>query len=377
MMRIVLALALVLSNGEAVCWAQRNGPKDDRTVCVVIRPTKGMVEQTIRVPGSLEAFEKVSLYAKVTGYVESLKVDMGDAVKKGQLLATLTLPELQQDLLRSQAEHVAARAQLHKAQAEAELTAVTHERLAGLRQAEPGAVTRQDVDIAAANEKVAAAQVGIAKADVRVAATRVARNKALLAYGEIRSPFDGVITKRIVDTGALLEAGKSGAAPLVEIVRAETLRLAIDIPEKLVSLVRRGNAVTFTLDALPGKSFDGTIARVAGALKPDVRSMRAEIDVPSRDGLLKPGMYAQVTLLLQELPNVLTLPAVVLRPRAGKHGVFIVEQGRVRWVPVSIIKDDGASVVVEGEINEQTVVVLSSLRTLHDGQQVHVRAQER
>lgn len=377
--RIILFIAFFLIG--SLRWiayptaAQESDAKEKLPVCLIVNPKQTTVEQKILLPGSFEPYEKVELFSKITGYVEEIPVDIGARVKKNQLLAQLSVPEIIPELNKAKADLSAAKAQLHKAVADSELAKLTYNRLSDLRKSEPRAITLQDVDIAAAKEKVAVSQVEVEEADLHVAEAQVNRLLTLLAYTEIRAPFDGIITKRFVDPGALIEAGNSKSKPVLEISNCHKLRLTINIPETIVTLVQTGNKTQFQLDALPGKLFDGTVTRLSEFLKPDIRSMRAEIDVENENEWFRAGMYAKVTLSFQDMTNVLTLPPTTIHPRQGKQGIFIVEQEMIRWIPINILLDTGTSLVIQGPLNEHTRVVLSGLSTLEEGQKVQVKSE--
>ncbi len=365
-----VVLACLVTSGQA-----RSGPENGdaaesaRDSVVVVRPQKQNIKQRIQLAGSLEPYEHARLNAKVTGYLEEILVDIGDRVAQGDVLARLSVPEMVAELRRAQAEVPAARARLQKARAEADLARLTHRRLAELRRSEPGAVAEQDVDVAAAEKKRAAAEIDLKRAEVQAAEARVAELETLESYATIRAPFDGVVIARFADTGALVSAGRA-SGPIVEVVRSDRLRLAIDIPENLVPLCRAGLRLDYRVDALPGRPFEAKISRLAGALNPETRSMRVEADVDNSSGELHPGMYARVSIDLAEIEGAIVLPATTLRSARGSSYVYAVQQGRVRRIDVKILKDDGAQVVVEGEIGPDTRVILPGPALLEEGQPV-------
>lgn len=340
---------------------------------VVVTPRKGQVKQDLGLPGNLLPYDKARLYAKVTGYLQAITVDLGDRVKKGAVLARLSIPELHMQVARAAADIPAARARLTKAEADAELADVTYQRIAGLHKKDRRAITKQEVDMAAAQRKVARAQVAIAVAMVRVARAKHGQVQTLLGYGTLRAPFDGVVTKRFADIGALITKGSS--QPVVDLARVDRLRLAIDVPGPVVPYVKVGSAVRFTISALPGRSFTGTVARSAGALANDTRSMRAEIDVSNRDETLRPGMYATVQLGVRDIPGALSLPSTTIRSSEGKTFVYAVVDGVVRHRPVTVLLDDGATAVVIGQLDVRSAVIKAGPATLAPGSQVIAHGQ--
>ncbi len=351
---------------HCAAWAQ------EPPIVTVARPQPAAAHQSLRLPGNVVAYERTSLYAKVTGYLEEVRVDIGDRVQKDQILAILTIPEMVPELMLAEAELMAGRARAQKAEAEHALSKITHERLASLRQAEPGALTSQDLDVAAAKEKLAAAQVEIARSDIEVAQARVAQLTALMEYATIRAPFKGVVTGRFADPGALAVASDTGSKPILEVARTDRLRLLIDIPEKYVPYIGAGHKIEFALDVYPGRSFESPITRVAGVLAPDTRSMRAEVDVDGRDGLVRPGMYATVRIPLAEIPRVLAVPAAALRTVGGRTFVFAVKDGRAMEVPAVLLLDDGAQIVIAGDLDPHSPVIVGAPPHIEHGQPVVV-----
>ncbi len=326
---------------------------------VIVNLARGEVKQSLMLPGSLEPYEKAALYAKVTGFLEKVYVDIGDVIKRGDVLAQLTVPEMLSELKRAEADVV-------KANANAELAAVTYKRLADLQTLEPGAITQQDVDLASA-------QLGIARAEVQVSEATVTRFRTLLSYTTIRAPFAGTVKRRFADTGMLITAGATNSEPIVEVVRTDKLRLVIYIPESLAPYVRRGQKVLFTLDAFPGESFERTVSRIAGALMEDTRNMRVEIDIDNASGKFLPGMYATVHLAFKDISDALTIPATAVQVKEGKTCICTVEDGAIHWIPVTILQDDGAEVVVAGELRPGAAVVVAGPTLLEEGQKVQMR----
>lgn len=215
----------------------------------------------------------------------------------GDAIARLTIPEMAPELLRAKTAIAEARAQYEKARADASLSEVTYTRYSDLYSKEPDAITKQEVDMAKAERAVASAQVNVAKASIASAEAEVARLETLMEYAIIKAPFDGVVTKRNLDTGALVVEGTGGGKPLVEIMRADKLRLVMYVPESAVSKVKSGTPASYTIDALKSSGpIEVSVTRCSGSLMPDTRSMRAEIDLPNADNKLKPGMFAKVHL---------------------------------------------------------------------------------
>lgn len=360
-------IAVVVLAGSAAAQVE------SKPVVLVTRPDVRDVERTSTLPGNIEPFEVVQLHAKVTGYVEAILVDIGDRVSEGQELVRLTVPEMILELAQARAEVQAATARLEKARAEAELATTEAKRLTELRARLPGAVAGQDVDVALAHEKVAAADVALATANESLAMTAVVRLEVLMTYASIQAPFDGVVTRRMVHSGALVSAGRESGTPLLEVIRDDVMRLVIHVPEQVAPLVRRGQDLTFQIDALPGRTFRASVARTAVSLSPQSRRMRVEADVERATGC-RPGMYATVTLVYDVIADARVVPSRCLRAHEDGSSVLLADAGVLREVPVTVIEDDGAWCIVTGDgLSGESAVVLDPLPDAHSGQQVELR----
>jgi RND family efflux transporter MFP subunit len=262
------------------------------------------------VPGTVQAYYTTDLYAKDSGYVSQVHADIGDQVKKNQVLAVIDDPELQQQLLRSRAAVQQATASLEVAKRR--LTGLQADRAlqqATLRRSEQlfagKAVTGQQLDEQRAKEGVSAANLGVGEADVALAEANLQaanadlqRLQALVDYTKIVAPFDGVITRRLINVGDLVQAATATrpAAPLFTCQKIDVVRVFADVPETNAAAIRPGWAAEVQLYGPTGQTLRNTVTRIAGALDPTTRTMRVEIDLPNPDESVLPGMYAQVTL---------------------------------------------------------------------------------
>lgn len=372
--RTLPKLPLTLSLTCILVFLDATALRAERLPTVVVENAeRADMKQKLTLPGSLEPFEKAALYAKVTGYVEEIRVDIGDVVKKDEVLVKLTLPEMEMELVMAQVGLLVETARVHKAEADADFAAIDHKRLAGLHEAHPGTIAVQDVDIAAAQKQVADAQVEIAEAQLEMAKARIKRLQSLVSYATIRAPFDGVVTRRLADTGALIQAGATASDPIVEVVRTDKLRLVIDVPERVALYIRPGQKIKFSLDAFPGEFIEGAIARVAGALRPDTRNMRAEIHLENADGRLLPGMYGSVSLAFRDFTDGLRIPARALRSSENGSCVYAVEDGTLRKIPVTVLMDDGAQLIVTGRLEPGTALVVVGPLLLQENQRVQTQ----
>lgn len=337
-------------------------------VVTVVQPVEKPATLSITLPACVEAFDQATLYAKVSGYVQRINVDKGDRVKRGDVLVQLEVPELDKQHQSALAVVQQAQAEEERAQAEVALKQVTYKRLADVRQANPDVLPQQDADAARAAYEVARGDAKLAKARVELARAEVGRLEALQDFAKITAPFDGVITARFVDPGALIQQGTNSTGnPVLTTASIDTVRVYVNVPETNVSYVDRGRPVIVLLNGLPGKGFPGKITRFANALDPQTRTMKTEIDLPNPSHRILPGMYGTAELNVAGISGALFVPAPSIRHDAdGRPFVYTVEQGRIRKVLVEAGLDDGSMIQVKGLRSEETVV-LSGTVNLQEG----------
>ncbi len=377
---IVLGTFLVWGGRHAYCHfyghmaesglRQPADASEPERVVAVVSPLHRSAALLLTLPATVEAFEKATLYAKVSGYLQSIKVDKGDRVAKGEVLAIIEVPELEMEFESAQAAVQEAQASYERAKADAALKELTFKRLASARDSQPGAVSLQELDVARAAFEVAQRDISLTKAKLDVARSQAARLEVLTEYAKVKSPYDGIVTERFVDPGNLIqsaETSKNQSAAIVTVVDMDKVRVYVDVPEPSVSKVSRGRPVVVRLDALPGEVFTATITRFSTALDPQTRTMKAEIDLPNRGLKIRPGMFGSATLKLGEEADALFLPSASVRvDSSGKKYVFAVADGRVRKIPVETGLDDGKLVEVRGLRGNESVV-LSSAERLEEG----------
>jgi RND family efflux transporter MFP subunit len=351
------------------------GAGDEAPRVEVSLPTRETLAQTITLPASIDAFEKARLYAKVAGYVDRIYVDIGDRVTRGQVLAELDIPEMAPQYAEAKAQLAEAQAEHARAAAEDELQRVIYERSRSLRRR--ASITEQDLDQAKASHRRAAAEVALAQARIERLRARLGELETMMEYAKIRAPFDGVVTERFVDPGALVQAATASndVSPVVTVQRLDKMRVVVAVPEREAAAVEPGKAATLTANALPTRQFAGTVSRCAGALDPATRTMRVEIDVPTPEAELKPGMYGSLTLTLAERDDALTVPASAVVAEKDRRFVYVVREGHAHKVPVTIGADDAIRVEVTSGLDADSAVVVSGLGALADG--AAVRAEPR
>jgi len=335
-----------------------------------------------------EPFQQVDLMAKVSGYVRSIGVDIGDRVRTGQILATLEIPEMEDDLTRAaasidqaEAEIVTASDELRRAEATHEMAHLSYSRIADVLKREPGLVPQQEVDEAHSRDMVAEAQVSAAKSSLKTAEqhARVSRAdqgrvQTLHKYMTITAPFEGVVTKRYANIGAMIQAGTSSQAmPVVQLSQNNLLRLILPVPESSVGRVRVGETVDVRVPSM-GRIFPGRVARLAEKIQPSTRTMDTEVDVQNQGLTLIPGMYAEVHLRIDESRAALGVPLdAVDRSTADALVYVIAAPGVIHIVPVTLGLETDQSVEIRSGLKEGDVVVAGRHAGLKDGQPVQVK----
>jgi RND family efflux transporter MFP subunit len=312
----------------------RKGP---RVRVAPVKTSPGLRHLTLQ--GEARAYAEVTIFAKVAGFLHDLRVDRGDRVKRDQLLATVTAPELDSQYL--------------AAVADAKNKRITANRLTALQPS--GVVSVQELD------------TGRAAADVADA------NEAALAtqrgYRVIKAPFDGIVTARFADPGTLIQSaanGQSGAVPIVAVARADKLRVFVYVDQASAAFVRSGDAAKITVGERPGWSRDATVSRTTGSLSPKTRTMQTEVDVENTDGAIVPGSFVEVTLSVR-VPTLMEIPSEGLITRGEKMQVALVQDGKVHYRPVVLADDDGQTARLVSGVAAGDRVALNLGSDVEDG----------
>ena len=362
---------------------QRDFTPDVRTA----KATKVATPIELTEPGQTEAFDTANLYARATGYVAERRVDIGSRVHKGDLLLRIAAPDLDQQLVQAQAQVgqneaalLQAQASLKQAQANVKLSNVTKFRETTL--AAQGWETRQNADNSTAQDAVNVAAVSGAQAGIAVAAANlraqqatVERLQALIGFELVTAPFDGVVTARNVDTGDLLTADNGTGTPLFSLARDDVLRVAVYVPQAAAVGVREGLEAKVTVPELPGRTFNAHVSRTAHALDINSRALLTEVDVDNADGLLRPGLYASVSVSIPRDHPAVMVPDESLVFNAGGLQVATVDAGEdVHFRKVSVYRDFGTTVELSDGLRGDETLVLSPPADLQDGGRVHPQA---
>ncbi len=344
------------------------------------------IGNTFSAAGEFLPYQEIEVHAKVAGYIRKINVDIGDRVKTGQVLAVLEVPELVAELQGTQAgvrhsQQEIERAQNEVARDQAQFTALHANavRLAQASKARPGLVAQQELDDAEAKDRAAEAQVESAKSALSAARQQLevsqANNSQISAmsdYTRITAPFDGVVTWRYADTGALVQAGtsNSNSAPVVKLAQVNVLRLRIPVPESLAGSVRVGDPADVAVQAT-GEHFTGHVTRFTDALDRTTRTMQVEIDVANDTYKLQPGMYANVALQVQNHADALTVPINAIQRDHDATTVLVVDpQNRVQQRQVRTGLEDANNVEILSGLSAGDRVIIGNLASYQPGQVV-------
>ncbi len=326
----------------------------------VVHPKRGALKDEIVLPGSIQAFTVSPIYARTSGYLKKWYVDLGQRVKAGQLLAEIETPEVDKQLDQAKADVATTEANLR-------LSELTMNRWQALLKSD--SVAKQDVD-----EKIGAYQAN--KAIVDSGHANVKRLEDLVSFEKVYAPFDGVITSRNTDTGALINAGNGGnTQQLFTLAATKTLRVFVSVPQAYSRSASPGVVAQLTLAEFPGRHFSGTVARNAESIDPAMRTLLTEVDVDNSAGELLPGAFAQVHLTLASKAPSLLLPVNSLLFRAeGPQAGVVREGGKVVLIPLAIGRDYGTEIEVVSGISETDNVIVNPPDSLATGTVVRMAA---
>ena len=386
----LIVAAMVAKRVRAGGYGNSGDPRRDQEniAYAAVAPVKRQtVSTSLSIAGQFIPYQNVELHAKVAGYVRNINVDIGDRVHKGQVLAVLEIPELvaQVDEAKAsvhRAEEEIQRAQSDVSRAEADNVALHANavRLVNTDKARPGLIAQQELDDATAKDRASQAQVDAAKSALAAAkqqlAVAVANQQhfsALSDYAKIVAPYDGVVTWRFSDTGALVQAGTSTTSglPVVTLAQTDVLRLRIPVPESVAAKVRIGDSAEVLVQAT-GEHFTGKVIRYTDSLDPSTRTMQVEIDVPNPNLHLQPGMYADVTLSANSRPGALTVPVeAIQRGENNKTSVLVVDsQNRVQSQEVQLGVQSSNYVEILAGLTEGENVIVGNLGAYQPGELV-------
>lgn len=340
-------------------------------VAVVRATTAG---QELTLPGQTAAWYETTIYARVSGYVARWSADIGDHVKKGQVLASIETPELDAQLTAARAELRASEAVVTARRAEAEFSKTTNERW---RDSPKGVVSEQEREAKKADFESAQARLYAAEAQVTLDRAHVEQYVALTQFKEVVAPFDGTITERRIDVGNLVSAGSaSSTTPLYRMAQSDPLRVFVDVPQSAASELMRAGLPAQIRPTQGGEQYQGKIARSAEAISASARTMRVEVDMPNSAHALLPGMYVNVGFTLAPKGAVAVPAAALIYRSTGPQVARVGSDDKISFDAVSIARDDGNMVELASGVKSGDRLVLNISSQIGAGQRVSVNAAE-
>ena len=330
----------------------------------VAKVARETLSKEVPIPGEFRPYVEVELHAKVSGYLNQMNVDFGDRVTNGELLATIEVPELQDQLNNAVANEQRAEADYTNAH-------LIYTRLVSVNQQHPNLVAEQDIDTATAKDLTAQAAVAAAKAEA-------GRYRTLVGYTRIMAPFDGVITHRYVDPGALVEAGTTSANTEGLLRISDNYRLRLDFPvsDAYVKNVKVGDVVQVRVESMGGKTFNGKITRATLRVNLDTRTMMTEIEVPNPDLELVPGMYASVSFQAERHVDALSIPVQAMPPGQSSTAYVVNNQNEVEERPVKLGLETPYKFEVLSGLKEGDLVLIGSRAAVKPGEKVEAKIVE-
>jgi RND family efflux transporter MFP subunit len=423
-----MAIAALIGCGRSnVPTAPAASSEEPPARVAVVKPQRKLLERRCEQPGEIAADEQTPIYAKVSGYVARLNVDIGDAVKKDQVLAVVSAPELMEELKQKMAFVAQSEAQIAQADAAVDVAAAAvetaHAKVAAAEAAvakttadvdrwqsessridtlaEKSAVTRKAADEALnqlraavgakqeAEAQVASAQATVresqaklaaAKADAQAATARLAvaqadrdRTQALTDYATIRAPFDGTVTQRLIHTGFYVQPAVTGRdQPLLVVSHSDVVRVVVYVPETDAGFIKQGDEALVRVQALDNRQFKAIVKRVADALDNTTRTERAEIELDNPRGELLPGMYCYASIVVGHHPDALVIPTTALVVDQGKTFCMTIVNGHVVKQPVELGLRAGSEVEVVSGLSTEDAIVSKNASSLHEGQRAEI-----
>jgi RND family efflux transporter MFP subunit len=364
-----LAGYLPLQRREAILRAEADAQQKQLPRLEVIRVARGPVESVMKLPGTMQAVTEAPILARTDGYLKRRFVDIGDHVHAGQVVAEIDAPELDQQIHQAEAAVQQAEAAIEQAQASLEqgkanrdlahVTAVRSKMLTerGIASQHEGDQSQAQLAAQEANVRALEKAVLAQRGNLAAVKANLARLQAIQGYRLVKAPFDGVITVRNVDAGALVSTGNT---LLYRIAQTGTLRTYVNVPQASVSSVHVGQSAILTVSHFPGRTFHGTVMRTAKALDPATRTMLVEVEVPNADGTLFPGTYAEVDLNSSRANPPLVVPAAAVIFRTDGAQLAVVQpDGIVHLQKIAVGRDYGDRVeILQGVVEGTTIIAV-------------------
>jgi multidrug efflux system membrane fusion protein len=361
---VLLVVVLLVVSGAASMFSRSRAGRalaketelDSVPTVSVVHPTAEEPDEELVLPASLQAFEESPIYARTNGYLLRWYKDIGSQVNKGQLLADIDTPEVDQELSQ-------ARATRQQIAAQRDLAKISADRWQNLRKTD--SVSQQEADTQSSSYQQALANLAAADANVR-------RLEQLESFKRVYAPFSGVLVKRNVDPGALINAG-SGGVELFILAKVDPLRVFTNVPQAYSPAIKNGMPAYITLQEIPGQKFRGTVARTADAIDPTTRTLLTEVDVPNKDGRLLRGSFGEVHFSAKSNAKKVTVPVnAMLFRQEGAQLAVVGADNKVQLRPITIGRDYGTTLEILGGVSLEDRIIINPADSLENGQRVNV-----
>ena len=383
-MRISTIISFALGLGFCVsCGSSSDSPADAAnaqraaTAAPVVEVTRVVSRKlaiTVRLPGEVQPYEVVSIYPKVTAFVDWIGVDRGSIVKTGQLMVRLVAPEIAAQRAEAQSKLQGVEAQRVESEAKLASEESTYQRLK-TASATPGVVAGNDLEVAQKAVEGDRARLEAARESAEAARAALKSITEIEGYLQVRAPFDGVVTERNVHPGALVgpASGSGVGVPIVRVEKTSRLRLLVPVPEKYVPGVTEGDKVEFSVPAFPNQAFSGTVARIAHSVDVKTRTMPVELDVTNTGGRLASGMFPEVLWPVRRSGPTLFVPTSSVARTTEATFVVRIRDGKAEWVNVQAGEVDGKVTEVFGDLRDGDDISIRGTDELRPGTHVTTR----
>jgi len=359
------------------CLAESTDKAQGVPMVAAAKVERGEIFREASFAAELRPYHEVALHARVSGYLDVMKVDAGDSVKEGDVLAVLDVPESKIEIEHALASERRSKAEIARAEAASEEAHTAYERLVKTVEKQPNLIAQQDIDAARARDRSSAAALDAAREQANVASADVKRLNTMLEYTKITAPFAGVITKRYSDPGALIQAGTStGTLPLVRLSQNDKLRVVFPVSISFVSAIKVGDPVEIHIPALK-RTITGAVARFSRKVETATRTMEAEVDVPNADLSLIPGIYATAVLKTDHRKNTLMAPVEAVSRNEHGASVFVINrEHKIEERRVTVGLETASKLEILTGVSDGDIVLTGSRGQVTVGQVVEAKLPE-
>ena len=374
---VILATALAASGAIPRALQRTAAAKEEEAAASLVprvltaRAQRAAAEAPLVLPGTVQPLQETAIFARANGYVRAWHADIGANVKKGDVLAELDIPDVDDELRQATASAHQAEASIAQAKSELDFARATNDRFTALIPT--GVVSQQQTDQYSSAYEVRQANLDAARAAHGSAQANVRRVADLRAYGTIVAPFDGVVTLRSTEVGQLVVAGTGQGQLLFKVAEDDVVRVFVNVPQLYAASIEPGHESPVTIREAPGRVFKGKVARTSRELDTLSRSLLVEVDIPNADRALVSGMYARVSFEVRRQDAPLFVPATALLVDANGARVATIRNGAVRWQTIEIGADLGDRIAIANGLAEGDDVILTPSNRLREGQRVQAQ----